>query len=350
MTTAPSPGVVPPTATPSSTSPPPQVSAGSDGELNVTVADGQGTILVDGREVGQGNFRGPLAPGRHQVRVTRDGYEPYDSSVEIGSGEVRSESVALRPSVAPVEFQSTGPIRDEHGIYGGLQILGALQPSGAGTTLEDSCGTTGATSCSAGTELAAGLLGYVGWLFDPLGLELALLASADLVQPSASFDGEHGSEINPILASPAREEKFKIARFGGGAAIRGRVSYSLPKVRFTFAAGPGFTYRYFAFRRTTDAADGFSGETAEAGPDYVSPMLSLEAAAQWRVSKSFALAAGVVSWFEHAGDDTVSESRNDTFLTGGDDDRPVAQATPEYHLANGPQWYLGPFLGVAFGP
>lgn len=320
-------------------------------ELDVSVADGQGAIHIDGRPVGEGSFRGSMSPGRHRIKVTREGYEPFESVVVLEPGEVRSESVSLRPSVGFVAFQSGSATeaRDAHGLYGGVQLLGAMQPTGSGTTLEDACPTTGATTCSAGTVFAAGLLGYVGWLFHPIGFEAALLASADMVQPTASFDGEHGSEINPIVASPAREEKFTIGRFGGGAALRARVSYSTPSVRFSVAAGPGFSYRVLAFRRTTRADGGLEGETAQAGAHYFSPLLSLETSAHFRITKSFALAAGIHTWLEHAGKDTVSRAKQNTYLIGPDS-RPLPQATPAYHLANGFQWYVGPFLGVAFGP
>ncbi|HET9958060.1 MAG TPA: PEGA domain-containing protein [Polyangiaceae bacterium] len=325
-------------------------SANAEGELSVSIADGQGTISLDGLEVGQGSFRGKVRVGKHQLRVTSDGYQPYEALVDVAANELRSESVALRPSVGWASYQSSGPIRDEHGLYGGVALLGALEPTGSGTTLEDSCDTTGATSCSAGTVLAGGLTGYLGWLFDPLGLEVALLASADVVRPSAKFDGENGSDINPIVARPAREEKFTIGRFGGGVALRGRVSYALPGVRLSAAAGPGLSYRYLAFRRKTEADGGLRGETAESGADYFSPLLSVELGAQVRLTRSLALAAGVASWFEHAGDSTVSTPKNNTYLTGDSDSLPATQATPAYHLANGFQWFIGPFLGVTFGP
>jgi hypothetical protein len=37
-------------------------------------------------------------------------------------------------------------------------------------------------------------------------------------------------------------------------------------------------------------------------------------------------------------------------LVGGGSGPPAAIPTPEYHLATGPQVFLGPFLGMQFGP
>jgi len=324
--------------------------AAPTGELNVWIHDEQGTILIDGEVRGQGTFRGNLPAGRHQLRVTRDGFETHESWVEIQAGQAHSESISLQQRVAPVSVASTEAARNLDGIYGGIRLLGALEPTGSGTTLDNACDTTGATSCSVGTSLGAGLSGYVGWLFEPLGLEIALLGSAHVDRPVAEFDGEQGSEINPVVAAPQRDEKFTIGRFGGGAAIRGRLWHSVSSVRFTVAAGPGFVYRTLAFRRETEAADGFTSRVAESDIDYVSPLLSVELGAEFALSRSLGFSVGVVSWFEHAGDDAKSSARNDGTLFLDEDTPPLAQATPAYDLTSGPQWFIGPYLGVAFGP
>jgi hypothetical protein len=350
----------PATATPSTMSTPPGAPLagaaaalpGTTGELSVRVGDEQGTIYIDGREVAQGSYRGTVSAGRHQLRVTRPGYEPFETWVEVEAGQVRAETVSLRQSVVDVTATAATTVlgRSLDGLYGGVHLFGAFQPSGAGTTFEDACDTTGATSCSPQAPLGAGLSGYIGWLFEPLGLELALMGSAQVEEPSATFDGVHGSDINPLVATPARTEKFTIGRFGGGAAIRGRLWYNLPLVRFTFAAGPGLVYRSIAFERETSTPDGFSSDNAESGIDYLSPMLSLEAGASVMLGRSLGLSIGVLSWFETASDSAKSKARNDTVLFKDEKTRPLNQATPSYDLANGPQWFLGPYVGLSFGP
>ncbi|MEM9873412.1 MAG: PEGA domain-containing protein, partial [Myxococcota bacterium] len=46
------------------------------GQLEVRIADGQGRVLIDGEEVGVGNWSGALTAGPHTLRVERDGYAP----------------------------------------------------------------------------------------------------------------------------------------------------------------------------------------------------------------------------------------------------------------------------------
>jgi hypothetical protein len=320
-------------------------------ELNVREQSEQASIYVDDELVGSGTFRGKVSPGRHRLRVTHPGFQSYESLIELGPGQVHTETVSLRPSVigqAGVKSWTEAPQTD--GLYGGVQLLAAFQPGGSGTTLADACDTTGATRCESGSVQGGGLSGYIGWMFTPLGLELALLLSGDVVHPQATFDGVTGSDINPILAAPAREERFTIGRVGGGVLLRARFEHTLSRFRLSAAAGPGLAWRYLALTRETEGAGGASGDVAGPGASYVSPMLSLEVAGQLRLGRKTALSLGVTSWFEHAGDDVKSEARNNAVLFSPSGDPIAAQATPEYDMANGPQWFIGPFLGLAFGP
>jgi hypothetical protein len=330
---------------------PAQGAAELPAELNVREQAEQASIYVDDELVGSGTFRGKVSPGRHRLRVTHPGFQSYEALLELGPGQVHTETVSLRPTVlgqAGVKSWTEAPQAD--GLYGGVQLLAAFSPGGSGTTLADACDTTGATRCESGSVQGGGLSGYIGWMFTPLGLELALLLSGDVVHPQATFDGVTGSDINPILAAPAREERFTIGRVGGGALLRARFEHTLSRFRLSAAVGPGLAYRYLALTRDTEASGGASGEVAGPGASYVSPMLSLEVAGQLRLGRKTALALGVTSWFEHAGDGVKSEARNNAVLFSPAGEPVAPQATPEYDMANGSQWFIGPFLGLAFGP
>jgi hypothetical protein len=320
-------------------------------QLRVQIAGERGEIFIDGESVGRGRYVGTLTAGRHLLRIIRDGHDVFEREVVLEPGEVRSESVTLRPSVSEVEKPGTAGVPDAmDGIYGGIQLLAAFVPGGKGTTFQDACDSIGASSCAPGSVTAGGLSGYIGYMLEPVGLELALLGSGDFSGPSASFDGRQGSEINPVVASPARKEDFSIAAFGTGAMLRLRLATKLSRVRFNFALGPGLAYRFFAMKRDTSAGDGRTGFYSDVGASYVSALLSLEASAALELGGSTALAFGVTSWFEHAGDETTSRPEERAVLTSNDGRQPIPQATPRYDLANGPQWFLGPFLGLTFGP
>jgi hypothetical protein len=58
-----------------------------------------GQLLIDGQLIGntpRGNLR--LAPGRHVVRIQREGFEPYERTLTVTAGEiVRLTEIELRP-------------------------------------------------------------------------------------------------------------------------------------------------------------------------------------------------------------------------------------------------------------
>ena len=63
-----------------------------------------------------------------------------------------------------------------------------------------------------------------------------------------------------------------------------------------------------------------------------------------------AISLGGILWFETAGSDTRSAPKSDRIMTGGGSGRPVPLATPTYRIASGPQTFIGPYLGIQFGP
>ncbi len=83
------------------------VSGGSESTLAVTLrppshvarvavtSDDEATVIVDGAVVGQGRFEGRLAPGGHEVRVTESGKKPYETTVNLHDGELRTMQVTL---------------------------------------------------------------------------------------------------------------------------------------------------------------------------------------------------------------------------------------------------------------
>jgi hypothetical protein len=319
--------------------------------LRVDVEGERGEIFIDGESVGHGRFNGDVRPGRHQLRVTRDGHDTFEKELSLSPGEVHSESVTLKPTVGEVTMEGGAALPSAlDGIYGGIQLLAAFVPNGTGSTFQDACDSIGATSCSPGSVTAGGISGYIGYMLDPIGVELALLGSGDFSGPSATFNGVKGSEINPVVAQPAREEKFTVAGFGGAAMLRARWIGKFSRIRLNLALGPGLAYRAFVMRRDTTSQDGRNGFYSDIGTSYVSALLSFEASLGFELGGSTAVSMGVTSWFEHAGDDTSSRPEERAVLTSNDGRPPIPQATPPYDLANGPQWFLGPFLGLTFGP
>jgi hypothetical protein len=76
---------------------------------------------------------------------------------------------------------------------------------------------------------------------------------------------------------------------------------------------------------------------------YISPALSADASLQFRLSPTLAIAVGVSFWADNAS------------IVGNNASPPAPKEskiipTPGYNLATGSQVFIGPFLGMQFGP
>lgn len=61
----------------------------------IVSAPGADEIFIDGKLVGKSHFQGPIASGRHSVRVNADGSRPYFSDLLVRPGETRTVDVNL---------------------------------------------------------------------------------------------------------------------------------------------------------------------------------------------------------------------------------------------------------------
>jgi hypothetical protein len=334
------------------------VATATAAHLQVRTSDGQGVIAVDGVAKGTGASSTDVVPGPHTISVTRDGYQPYEKSATLSPRETWAETVTLQP-LAVAAGRSTGsPERTMEGFYGGFALAGLFGIGGMGTEIETHCSTLGAVSCNTPSPAGAGVLGYLGYGWNPVGFELVLGAAADTVEQKATFNASGGNSGTLPSTSPARLETFTFVRFGGLAALRARASAQWSSVRATLAGGAGLAYKEMLMRRVANASDG-SGLHATYAPDavaYVSPGVSVEGAIHVRATPSVAIALGVELWIENAsiaGSNASPLKPGGEALTGGQRSAssPIEVIpTPQYHFASGPQVFLGPFLGMQFGP
>jgi hypothetical protein len=326
--------------------------AGADdtpAQVRVTTSDGKGAISIDGKVVGEGSFTGTLSAGGHQLRVERAGFVTFEKQIALRNGEVYGESVAL---VREPAKESAVPLVEDSGagIYGGMQAGAVFQEGTTGGAFGGDCALFGASSCSSPLPVGFGIGAYFGYSWNPVGLEIYGTGGADFHSPSASFDGVVQPGSNPVLTGPPRDEYWRILRAGGGGAIRARVIWDpLPALRFTFAIGPGFAVRHVIAERRAVARDGGAEDTyGPPGATYASPALSVDLAVHLRVSRSSGFDLGLWSWVETAGDGVIAtgDPSRVLVLPSG----PVPLRTPDYVLFKGTQAFVGPYLGVQFGP
>ena len=318
---------------------------GTTGTLDVTTSDNQGSLSIDGKNVGEGAYRGDLPQGTHQIVVKRLGFKPYARSVTIEAGKVMSVTVSLdREEAAP---PPPPPAETLGGLYGGFFVGPSFSPAGFGGTLDTSCNLVGAASCDTPAPFGFVVAANIGWTWDPIGVELFAAFGFDVAQPTARFDGVVQPGSNPALTGPARTESFTIARAGGMFALRARATIDGRRVRVAFAAGPGLGVHAMGMERDATTTDGtMSDKFAAPVVTYVAPAVSFEASAAYRVTKAVAITVGISAWLENAGSGATTQADpNHYFLPSG-----TPLRTPSYRLASGTQFYLWPNIGMQFGP
>jgi hypothetical protein len=324
------------------------VSSATAGHMQVRTSDGKGTIFVDGVAKGEGAFSGDVAPGPHTVVVTHEGFQRYEKSITLAERQTWAETVTLQPVAATGATVAEGE-RALEGMYGGFGFIGAFGVGGMGTELETDCSNLGASSCNTPSPVGGGAFGYVGYTWNPVGFELLIGGEGDQVTQTATFTG---SSTLPTAAGPSRTETFHFVRAGGVAAVRARATFQTRMIRGTVAGGLGVSYKQMFMERDAVAASdpSLTAKYVPSSVGYLSPAITLEAAIQLRVSQTVAVSIGAFLWADNAsiaGSNSVPSSSQQV-LTNGTTAEPIP--TPQYHLATGTQVFLGPFVGMQFGP
>ncbi len=332
------------------------VATGTAAHVQIRTSDGKGVIYVDGVVKGEGSFAGDVPAGAHTLVVTRDGYERYEKPLSLSARQTWAETVTL--SQTPATVAGTGEVeRPYQGLYGGFGLAGALGVGGMGTELETNCSTLGAATCNTPNTAGGAAFGYLGYTWNPVGFELMLGAMVDEAQQTATFAASQSTSASSSLlpaATPARTETFTFLRAGGIAALRVRAAFQTSLLRGTIAAGPGLAYRQMMMQRQAVASDnsGRSDTYVPSAVAYVSPGIDVEAALHVRLSPTVAVAIGAMLWADNASLAGTNSAPPSTvrMLSTSSGANPVPIPTPGYDLATGSQVYIGPFLGMQFGP
>jgi hypothetical protein len=319
--------------------------------IEITTSDRKGIIFFDGKPVAEGQYTADAAVGPHTYAVTREGYERYEKKITLADRQQLSETVTLQLPEAKAVVVSEERTYD--GIYGGIGAQALFEPfGGSGNEIDTNCAGLAANSCSTAPPVGGGLSGYFGYSWHPFGVEGFLAGEYDESTPSATFTGPTSPLENPLAVGQPRVEQFTFARFGGTAAVRARISAQTDLLRVSLAAGVGISVKDLLLYRQTESNSGNQNAYVDkSGHTYVSPALSIDLSVSLRAGKTTAIALGVATLFENAGQTLIAPAQNSPpQLLAGGQTNPVPLATPAYHLASGAQTFIGPYIGLEFGP
>jgi len=316
--------------------------------FKVTTSDGKGAIFLDGKLVGEGAFSSEVPAGTHKIVVTRDGFERFEEDVVLKEKETQSRTVTLKIDSKVKTGAVEADRRSLSGTYASAGFLGLIAPSDLDGDVDRACASPSSTllSCSGGPPgFGAGVLGYIGYGWDPVGLELMVNGTYDQSSRDLNFIADSTSPgLGP---DPARTEKFTFRRLGGTAALRIRLMTQSERVRFGFAVGAGMGYRNLSFQRDTTAAAGGPADVyAPPSVSYWSPVVNVEPSVAWRLTPTLALALGVELSLENPNVfDSAPRTASEKHTLGIS---PLS--TPSYEIINGSQLVGGLFVGMQFGP
>lgn len=328
----------------------------SSAPVKIGTSDGKGLIFLDGKLVGEGTFVAEIPSGIHKLKITREGYDPFEEDIAVVDKQALSRTVTLK-LVSKIE---TGPMQAFErleGIYGGFNLLGMFTPGGTQSQMQIDCENRASIpelrSCDAGSGFGGGLGGFVGYHWDPVGMELFLAGSFD----QRTITNEYGAaNTDPgIGPDPARNEEWNIRRAGFVAMGRIRVTWQTPKLRVSLAAGVGVSRRIFFADRDTrdpvnpDIRDVYVSESS----GYWSPIVGIEPGIYWRAGSSVAIGGGFQAFLDAPATFMSGNREGENPRTSAEGNHRLAGrglSTPSLDVASNTQIYLGPFIGMMFGP
>ncbi len=316
--------------------------------IKVSVVDGKGLIRIDDKVVGEGVWSGTLPAGKHRLTVSREGFDPFEEEITLAEKDTVSRSITLNLP----QTVKTGKIQEQadalDGLYGGVGLTGLAMPGGNGNDVQLSCEKNTPKSCQSSTPMGAGLSGFVGYHWDPVGLELFLLGLYDQTKPSATYD-QNPLNLN---SDPARTESFAIHRAGGTGALRARVTFQTKAIRFIGAAGVGLSYRGAFLKRDVSTPTGLKDTHVPDSITYTAPALTLDLGVGYRLGRptTLYLTFSLLGESPRAFNQDTKVAPDPGRALGAEGKLPVAITTPAYQVASGAQIYTGLSLGIMFGP
>ena len=85
--------------------------SGLPGKILVTSVPEGADVRINGESKGQTTFSGSLAPGKHTIEVSKDGFEPSTQEVTLSPNQAQSLSFSLKKYAGPVvgkEYRNSG--------------------------------------------------------------------------------------------------------------------------------------------------------------------------------------------------------------------------------------------------
>jgi hypothetical protein len=296
-----------------------------EGELAINAAQPNAEISIDGKVVGTGSFRGKVASGGHTLRVVAPGMQAYQTEVVVGEDEKRAIDVPLVPENKDVVL----PVNSNEPVYKGF--YGCLATPfwfgfGGGYVVPNNQPSTTQSAPYLGI---ANLKLSMGYRFGVLGIEGVLIPM---------FGGRFG-DTTTITGQTAQVENGypKFGVFVGPAA---RVSSLARYLRVTGSLGIGLSVQEIP-GKILKCNNCSNNNDVGNGPGYATGAMVGDL--------GITLGGGSPSAKFWIGLDWFLDFAPDIVVTGLSLPAPYRNANGSVIAQHGPQFFIGPSIGVGFG-
>lgn len=314
------------------------------GQASINAGVTDAAIYLDDRWVSAGEWHGELAPGPHELRVERKGYQIYRQSLEVASGErVVVDQIAYVPLGLPKPGEELGAYE---GLYVDVDLLATFGPGSTNSITEDCAANAAGGSCSSTTPAGGGLGVRVGYSFGWVAAEGMLLGSADAATAHADYAYDTSAALDSYYGA-ARQERYAFVRYGYGLGVGARVMTRDPVLRVTGGLDGVLLYRTARYVRTTSSNSDVTHDTSQA-ESYASPGFMADLGVLVGSTPGLKFHAGIALLVEFPPDPVTAPGITKTF--GRDTNgASLPYGTPPIDLSRGPQMVVGPFLALQFG-
>ncbi|WP_172824748.1 PEGA domain-containing protein [Pajaroellobacter abortibovis] len=292
------------------------------GFFQVTTVPPIAAIIIDGKHLGTGGWKGELTKGKHTLLVMAPAHHDFSREIEILSGETVSQDVTLVPSSK--RYDPEKERADEKKTYSGsfidLNFIGAFNLKGHP---DFECPPS--MQCTHSASAGGGLSLRAGYLFDFVGIELA-----------TALMGDYHSEKQERMANGLPGDKFGIYGINGFIGGGLRLITKGEHAQFTMGVAPGITLSHYILHRSNP-----DGKVGHDNNQYFALLFDAGVALGKLGSSKFRL--GALLWVGLTANDT---STNLPILTATGIE---TTRSKNYVMASDVQVYLGPTLGILYG-
>jgi len=291
----------------------------TQGHLRLTTSPGSASITVDGQNVGTGVWDADVNVGPHHIEVTLKDATPVVRDISVQRGQL----VALDIPV----LAATGFVPDYRGVYTTINAFGVASPS-----------HTAMLDTPVSTDFHFGLGGalHIGYAFGRLSVELAAAFMVDHYDEAQSGGSVNGTPLH----------QTGIDTFVG---LGGRITSPGATVRGTFGVAPGVAIHVVNVNVDSSGSSCASlnpcgGTSNSFSAGFAAPGLMFDGGLLVGSTPGAKFYLGVDGWLDFAPTLRVGPDESGTFAASAHFPGLALKA-----VGGGPEFYIGPALGVRFG-